>query len=670
MVKKNGKIIDVVLSAIAARDEAGKITESMGCIVDVSGQQRSEDALREREKHALKIANENAVLAEIGRIISSSLDIEEVYQLFAEEVRRLIPFDRLSIGITDSEREFGVTSYITGMGQGKRKLGDILSLEGTQSREIIDSRSAKLLQGVSREYLEERLPGLLPSFDEGIRSFLGAPLINAGEVIGVLAIRSLEANAYAEKDLEVAERVGAQISGAVANAQLYDAEKKHQETIRDMAVLEERNRLAREIHDTLAHSLTGIIIQLEIAGELVNEEPRAAQTQIEEVQKLARQSLEEARRSVWDLHPQVNISNSLTETIQREVARTAKSGVKLSLVVKGEEPQSIDRRIRLAVLRIVQEALGNVLKHARASEVEVRLTFEPSELRVRITDDGIGFDISAAQGILSMTVGGFGLISMQERARLVGGDFEIRSAPGRGAWVEVCTPYHPVSGTATVHDEAAVVDNLQETATESIRVLIVDDQELAREGIRTMLEPSDDVNVVGVARDGKEALEAIRILAPDVVLLDVKMPKLDGVQTMNKLQELGLDTRVILLSVYDNNEFILEGLRAGARGYLLKDTGREELVRAIKTVYDGGSLLKPITIGQLIDQVDLKKSSQLTEREFEVLRLLASGARNKEIAEHLNLSVRTVRFHIENIYGKLGVHTRTQAVRAAAEQGF
>lgn len=272
--------------------------------------------------------------------------------------------------------------------------------------------------------------------------------------------------------------------------------------------------------------------------------------------------------------------------------------------------------------------------------------------------------------MLSTAGGGFGLISMQERARLVGGDFEVRSAPGQGAQIEVCIPYHPVSRTAPAHNEAAVVDILQESATEGIRVLIVDDQELAREGIRSMLEPSDDVNVVGVARDGEEALEEIRILAPDVVLLDVKMPKLDGMQTMKKLQELDLDTRVILLSVYDNNELILEGLRAGARGYLLKDTGREELVRAIKTVYDGGSLLKPVTIGQLIDQVDLKKSSQLTEREFEVLSLLASGARNKDIAEHLNLSVRTIRYHIENIYGKLGAHTRTQAVRAAAEQGF
>ena len=102
----------------------------------------------------------------------------------------------------------------------------------------------------------------------------------------------------------------------------------------------------------------------------------------------------------------------------------------------------------------------------------------------------------------------------------------------------------------------------------------------------------------------------------------------------------------------------------------MKDADREELVRAIKTVHEGGSLLKPISIGQLIDQVELKKSSQLTEREFEVLSLLASGARNKEIAEDLNLSVRTVRFHIENIYGKLGVQSRTQAVRAATDEGL
>ena len=669
MVKKNGQIIDVVLSANAARDEAGEITEAMGYIVDVTGQKRYEESLREREKHAVQEANENAVLAKIGRIINSSLVIHDVYQLFAIEVRELIPFDRITISEVDLDAGTITPIYVAGFEVEDWKEGRTHPISHSRLGPCVYDQVSLLFDGKSTRSHAEENPETAAGAQAGFQSGVAVPLISKGRTIGSLNLSSLS-DSYTERDKMLTERVGAQIAGAVANAQLYDAEKKHQETVREMAVSEERNRLAREIHDTLAHSLTGIIIQLEIAGELVNGDPKAAQTQIEEVQKLARHSLEEARRSVWDLHPQLDISHSLTETIQIEVTRTANVGVNLSLSVTGEEPQSIDRRVSFTVLRIVHEALANVIKHARARVGEVQLIFEPSVLKVRITDDGTGFDTSAAHGMLSKNSGGFGLISMRERARLVGGDFDIRSAPGQGTRIEVYMPYHRASGNAATRNEAPVAGGRQETATERIRVLIVDDQELARQGIRSMLEQSDAVNVVGTAGDGEEALEAIRALAPDVVLLDVKMPKLDGVQTMKKLQESGLDTRVILLSVYGNNEFIFEGLRAGAAGYLLKDTGREELVRAIKTVYEGGSLLQPITLGQLIDHAELKKSSQLTERELEVLSLLTSGSQNKEIAEHLSLRVRTVRFHVENIYRKLGVQSRTQAVRAAAEQGL
>ena len=170
--------------------------------------------------------------------------------------------------------------------------------------------------------------------------------------------------------------------------------------------------------------------------------------------------------------------------------------------------------------------------------------------------------------------------------------------------------------------------------------------------------------------DGEAAIEQIMAIQPDVVLMDIQMPKLDGVETVRKLRQLGIDTPVILLSVYANDEYIFDGLRAGARGYLTKDVGQAELVAAIKTVHDGGSLLQPIIANRLLERMAMDDAAGLSERQQEVLQLLASGARNQEIADQLFLSLRTVKFHVENLYRNLGVRTRTEAVRVARERSI
>ena len=194
--------------------------------------------------------------------------------------------------------------------------------------------------------------------------------------------------------------------------------------------------------------------------------------------------------------------------------------------------------------------------------------------------------------------------------------------------------------------------------------------EVFRRGILNTLEQIDGMTVVGEAEDGEEAIEKIQTLAPDVVLLDISMPKLDGVETLRRVNELGLQTRVILLSVYATDEYIFDGLRAGAVGYLLKDVSRDDLANAIRTVHDGGSQLHPLVAKRLIEQMDNKKASGLSDREIDVIRLLASGARNKEIAAQLSVTIHTVKFHLDNVYRKLGVQTRAEAVRLASERGL
>jgi len=447
--------------------------------------------------------------------------------------------------------------------------------------------------------------------------------------------------------------------------------KKAEEAFREAAALAERNRLAREIHDTLAQSLMNMTIQLEMADLLLNKEPEAARKELQSAQHLARECLEEARRSVWELDPGSFDSGGLSVAIQQEVSKASVEGLQVSLNISGEEPALLDRRNRLAVLRITQEALSNIRRHAVAQSAAVRISYGPTAVWLSVSDDGKGFEPSVAQGVLLSTSSGFGLISMQERARLAGGNVEIQSAPDVGTRVEANIPYQWNPGTISDSKKtSAAVNQSQDGVQDIIRILIADDHEMIRRGIRSVLEQTDGFKVVGEAGDGEEAIEQIRTLAPDVLLLDIRMPRLDGVETLRQIRELGLQTRVILLSAYARDEYILDGLRAGARGYLLKDVQRDDLASAIRTVHDGGSLLHPVVAKRLIERMQSKGAADLSAREIEVIQMLASGARNKEIATQLTVTLHTVKYHIENVYRKLEVRTRAEAVRVAGERGL
>lgn len=217
-----------------------------------------------------------------------------------------------------------------------------------------------------------------------------------------------------------------------------------------------------------------------------------------------------------------------------------------------------------------------------------------------------------------------------------------------------------------------------------VRVLVVDDQTLVRNGVRSLLDLSGDVNVVGEARDGREALAAIDGLAPDVVLLDLRMPVLDGLGVLNALAERDRAPAVIVLTTFDDDEALFRAMRLGARGYLLKDVTLDQLVEAIKTVAGGGSLIQPAVTEALLRRLGGGAASgggsgaadrviapePLTGREEEILRLMAGGFSNREIADALFLSTGTVKNHVSAILTKLGVRDRTRAVLRGLELGL
>jgi DNA-binding NarL/FixJ family response regulator len=213
----------------------------------------------------------------------------------------------------------------------------------------------------------------------------------------------------------------------------------------------------------------------------------------------------------------------------------------------------------------------------------------------------------------------------------------------------------------------------------SIRVLIADDQALVRSGFRMILEARDDLVVVGEAENGARAIELARELEPDVVLMDVRMPVLDGVEATRRLLEAGSEARVIILTTFDLDEYVFEALRAGASGFLLKDVQPAQLVEAIRVVASGEALLAPSITRRLLDRfaasLDAGRATppeldSLTPRELEILRLIAGGLTNAEIASELFVSETTVKTHVSSVLRKLQLRDRVQAVVLAYEAGL
>jgi NarL family two-component system response regulator LiaR len=218
-----------------------------------------------------------------------------------------------------------------------------------------------------------------------------------------------------------------------------------------------------------------------------------------------------------------------------------------------------------------------------------------------------------------------------------------------------------------------------------IRIVLADDHPIVREGLRAVLETQTDFEVIAECASGDEVLRKSTELQPDVILLDLEMPVMDGVETIRRLRQLPRIPRIIVFTAFDNDERIIHAIQAGANGYLLKGAPREEIFHAIRLAMEGGSLLQPVVASKLLKHVggrapanesvsrqggQMAHIEELTERELEVLHLLAQGMPNKEIAARLVISERTAKFHVSSIMSKLGATNRTEAVALAAQHGL
>ncbi len=387
---------------------------------------------------------------------------------------------------------------------------------------------------------------------------------------------------------------------------------------------------------------------------------------------------------------------TLAEALTRAVEEAAESlGLSSRINFSGEE-RPLSNNIEHVLYRITQEALEEIQQHTTARKLRFSMSYRRNEVLLSIEDDGIAPEHESAD-IATATQGaappflpvvedgryastGNLQAHLQRRIEHLGGSIEMKSSIEQGTQIKVRVPYvhhvHPETPSSPVQtQELVALKGESNVAITTTRVLVVDAQAVTRAGLRRLLEGAPDITVIGEARDGVQAVSETMELGPQVVIMDALLPNGQSLEALRQIKQLNPETRVLLLSSLDREDYLYETLRAGADGYVLKDITANDLAEAVRTVARGEILVQPQIAGRLISRFGRQSQGNvphetLTAREQEVLSLLARGLRNKEIAARLIVSERTVNFHLANIYQKLNVSGRTEALSKALEQGL
>jgi DNA-binding NarL/FixJ family response regulator len=465
-------------------------------------------------------------------------------------------------------------------------------------------------------------------------------------------------------------------------------------------------------HSNLVQSLSAMMIQIHALQMLVRNDAGDSSSQsasldinamrngLAVLEQITREMLYEVSITGHNLQLADLPGVSLPEALSSLVEETAETlGLSSRVAFSGEE-RPLSGAIERLMYRIGQEALIQVQQHTGARKLRFVLTYGRDELQMSIEDDGVpserdelvpygsasvpappftpGSQTANAveQFLVPNASSGFAIFdALRARIEHLGGSLEMHTGLEQGTQVQARVPYlhhlHPEPKMPANQTSISVED----AQNAHVHVLVVDSQAVTRAGLRRLLEGYPDLEIVGEASDGVQAVSETLELGPQVVLMDTQLPNDQTLEALRQIKQLNADTRVLLLSALDREDYLYEALRAGADGYILKDVAPDELVLAVRTVARGEMLIQPQIAGRLISRFGQQAQGNaphetLTAREKDVLRLLARGLRNKEIAARLYVSERTVNFHLANIYQKLNVSGRTEALSKAHEKGL
>ena len=431
--RPNGDIRTVETSAVAIDYEGRNAT--LAVLRDITDRKQAEQRDLDRGRR----------LAEISRIISSTPNVEQVYEPFAEIVRQLIPFERIVITIADPDHRTLTTSYVSGSDIAYRRPGDVAELANSLTQEVMRTRSGLLIQTEDPEEFGRRFTAPLPVFEAGFRSFLSVPLVAQDQVIGALHLESTKPEAYTQQDLNLAESVGVQISGAIANARLFEQLEVERERLRWLTRQvvaqeeEERHRVSRELHDEAGQALTALKISLSlIQSEMplaTGEESGQLNHRLADAVDLTDTTMEKIRLLARGLRPPELDAVGLNGTLGGYCSEFGRR-TDLPIQYTGVEIPNLTDAVNISFYRVLQEALTNAAKHARASSVKVKLSRRRRMVRLSVEDNGQGFNPRAqmrqAKSNDFPQSGGIGLLGMQERFELLGGRLDVKSRLGMG----------------------------------------------------------------------------------------------------------------------------------------------------------------------------------------------------------------------------------------------
>jgi PAS domain S-box-containing protein len=647
--KSGGRVdVEVVFKSLCGDDGPLRL---IVLVRDITVRKRAEEKLQSSVGSLLAVH-------EAGRLMSSTLEQEEIGARLLKVVLRVSDLEAAVVNLRGTNGRLRALKADPSEGPWRR--ASKLPEAQAARRKTLETGERRLFRPNARK--DPSPMGLC------------LPLVVRGRLIGLLEAYGYETPE--DTTLGLLESVAGQAAIALENARLHgelaERELRLQDLVAELLVAreEERRLVACDIHDELTQVAVAAHQTLQAYADDNPPVSSRSEDKLRRSLELARQTVREARRMIANLRPAVHDDLGLAAGLRMKVDALRAEGWDLEYEeTLGEE--RLPAEVETTLYAVCREALTNVGKHSQTTRASVTLRRLGDRAFLEIRDRGRGFDeaLLARNGTGGEHVG---LRGMRERVALLGGELRVHSRPGMGTSVVAEVPRAmPIRGV---------------TSSPS-RLLIADDHLLAREGLRAVLAGEPDLEVVGEAADGREALELCRLLRPDLLLMDVRMPGMDGLAATRALKADGDATSVLMLTTYEDPDYLFEAVRAGAVGYITKDAGKHELIRAVRGALDGGRPLNQDLAMCLLsrlareggrargdpplpDKPPQPLTDVLTRRELEILRFLAKGQTNREISRKLVVSPATIKVHVEHILAKLKVSDRTQAAVMASEAGL